>query len=52
MNVHGGSIPDQGPDQPHPGDPEVRDYAEEEDNTIRVKSINDLVFPSPPDNAG
>ena len=48
----GGDIPDQGSDQPRPGDAEVRDYAEEEDNTIRVKSLNDLVFPNPPDNAG
>ena len=40
MNM-GGDIPDQGPAQPRPGDAEVRDYAEEEDNTIRVKSLND-----------
>ena len=51
MNM-GGNFPDQGSDQPRPGDAEVRDYAEEEDNTIRVKSLNDLVFPNPPDNAG
>ena len=51
MNM-GGDFPDQGSDQPRPGDAEVRDYAEEEDNTIRVKSLNDLVFPNPPDNAG
>ena len=51
MNM-GGNFPDQGSDQPRPGDAEIRDYAEEEDNTIRVKSLNDLVFPNPPDNAG
>ena len=51
MNM-GGNFPDQGSDQPRPGDAEVRDYAEEEDNTTRVKSLNDLVFPNPPDNAG
>ena len=51
MNM-GGDFLDQGSDQPCPGDAEVRDYAEEEDNTIRVKSLNDLVFPNPPDNAG
>jgi len=28
------------------------DYAEEDDDTIRVKSLNDLVFPNPPENAG
>ena len=52
MNFYREYAPDQGPDQPHPGDPAVRDYAEEEDNTIRVKSLNDLVFPNPPENAG
>ena len=51
MNM-GGDFPDQGSDQPRPGDAEVRDYADEEDNTIRVKSLNDLVFPNPPENAG
>ena len=51
MNL-GEDIPDQGLAQPRPGDAEVRDYAEEEDNTIRVKSLNDLVFPNPPDHAG
>ena len=52
MNMGGGDFPDQGSDQPRPGDAEVRDYADEEDNTIRVKSLNDLVFPNPPENAG
>ena len=52
MNNYGGYFPDQGPDQRHPGDGSVRDYSEEEDNTIRVKSLNDLVFPNLPGNAG
>ena len=46
-----GYAPDQGSDQPRPGS-EVRDYADEEDETIRVKSLNDLTFPNPPENAG
>ena len=50
MNM-GGNFPHQGSDQPRPGDTEVRDFAEEEDNTIRVKSLNDLVLPNPPENA-
>ena len=45
-----GYAPDQGSD-PRPGS-EVRDYADEEDETIRVKSLNDLTFPNPPENAG
>ena len=53
MNNYGGYLPDQGPDdQPHPDEVAVRDFAEEEDNTIRVKSLNDLIFPHPPENAG
>eukprot|EP00435_Cladocopium_sp_Y103_P010582 s5332_g2.t1 len=28
------------------------DYAEQEEDTIRVKSLPDMVFPNPPDNAG
>lgn len=36
---------------PHPGNV-VRDYADEENDTIRVQSLNDLVFPNPPENAG
>lgn len=50
---HGYDAPDQESDQLRPGDvAAVRDYAEEEDDTIRVKSLNDLVFPNPPENAG
>ena len=29
----------------------VCDYAQDEEDTIRVKSLNDLVFPNPPENA-
>ena len=39
MNM-GEDFPDQGLAQPRPGDADVRDYADEEDNTIRVKSLN------------
>ena len=49
--LQGGYAPDQGSDQPHPGNV-VRDYADEEDDTIGVKLLNDLVFPNPPENAG
>ena len=46
----GGHAPEQEPDQLLPEVP--RNYADEEDDTIRVKSLNDLVFPGPPENAG
>ena len=46
----GGFAPGQEPDQLLPEVP--RNYADEEDDTIRVKSLNDLVFPGPPENAG
>eukprot|EP00435_Cladocopium_sp_Y103_P002371 s5920_g1.t1 len=36
------------PDAPQP----PIDYAEQEEDTIRVKSLPDMVFPNPPDNAG
>lgn len=39
------------PPLPHPSNV-VRDYADEENDTIRVQSLNDLVFPNPPENAG
>ena len=29
----------------------TKDFADEEEDTIRVKSLNDLTFPNPPDNA-
>ena len=48
MNCQGGYAPEQGPDQPVTGSVAFRD----EDNTIRVKSVKDLVFPNPPENAG
>ena len=47
----GGFASDQGFGQLHPENVS-RNFADEEDDTIRVKSLNDLVFPSPPENAG
>ena len=46
----GDYAPGQEPDQLLPEVP--RNYADEEDDTIRIKSLNDLVFPGPPENAG